>query len=81
MSAPSFVGLWDDKDPTNTWSNLQLLRHEVMLVSGRMILEHSKDPISEFFVEGPRICSLRCRLPPDHWPSLCAGDQARKASL
>jgi hypothetical protein len=24
-----------------------------MLVSGRMILEHSKDPIPEFFVEGP----------------------------
>jgi hypothetical protein len=26
--------------------HLQLLRHEIVLVSGRMILEHSKDPIS-----------------------------------
>ena len=31
---------------------IQLLSHEVMLVSGRMILKHSKDAISEFFVEG-----------------------------
>ena len=37
------------------WSNLQLLRHEVMLVSGRMILERSKDPISKFFVERSRL--------------------------
>jgi len=26
-----------------------------MLVSGRMILKHSKDAISEFFVEGSRL--------------------------
>jgi hypothetical protein len=34
---------------------IQLLSHEVMLVSGRMILKHSKDAISEFFVEGSRL--------------------------
>jgi hypothetical protein len=34
-----------------TGSDLQLLRHEVMLVPGRMILEHSENAVSELFIE------------------------------
>jgi hypothetical protein len=32
----------------------QSLRHEEMLVAGRVILQHAKDPIAQFFVGGER---------------------------
>jgi hypothetical protein len=35
-----------------TGSDLQLFPHEVMLVSGGMILEHSKNAVSTLFIEG-----------------------------
>ena len=44
-----------------SFGGIQLLSHEVMLVSGRMLLKHSKDAISEFFVEGSRLKTERCR--------------------
>jgi hypothetical protein len=56
MSSPDFGGI-------------QFLSHEVMLVSGWMILKHTKDAISELFVEFGFIGSFFCwkYLTPRHW--------------